>query len=288
MENTRVCRLCLENDIDHDGVLVEIFSPLINKPGKIILSEKIKALFGLIVSSPSNYIFVANFCFQITPNDGLPSLVCHKCLVLTENCMEFREQCWKNDEKLRLIFKVYETVEEAPAQAVVPEIVEDGEAADEEEEDEVITLNPNKLYESSEGSENEFQRPASNDPQPAQVTSDQVIPTLGSSHNIPPVRVLKATNDSGSGKKEIYHCQFCDVVFDENAACINHQMTKHDPVSPFKCLVCSYKTDQHLVLISHIKEAHGLEKPYLCTQCSKTFIRRSDLKKHAFVHAGKT
>lgn len=47
-KNTQICRLCLENE--NGGFLVEIFSTMINEPGKMSLSEKISALFGLKVS----------------------------------------------------------------------------------------------------------------------------------------------------------------------------------------------------------------------------------------------
>lgn len=48
MRSKQICRLCLEGE--DGGFLVEIFSTLINEPGKMNLSEKIKALFGLKVS----------------------------------------------------------------------------------------------------------------------------------------------------------------------------------------------------------------------------------------------
>lgn len=44
-----MCRLCLENETDNGGFLVEIFSTLINEPGKVKFAEKIRALFGLKV-----------------------------------------------------------------------------------------------------------------------------------------------------------------------------------------------------------------------------------------------
>lgn len=50
IESTQICRLCLENEMDNGGFLVEIFSTLINEPGKMNLSEKIRQLFGLKVS----------------------------------------------------------------------------------------------------------------------------------------------------------------------------------------------------------------------------------------------
>lgn len=49
--NTQMCRLCLENETDNGGFLVEFFSSMINEPGKVKFVEKIRALFGLKVFS---------------------------------------------------------------------------------------------------------------------------------------------------------------------------------------------------------------------------------------------
>lgn len=214
--------------------------------------------------------------FQIVPDDGLPSLVCHKCLVLTENCMDFRDKCHQNDEKLRLIFKIEPAEPLLQVPEAVPEIVLEAEPVEEEEE-EVITLNPNKLYESSDESEAEI------------VETERVLET----HQVVQTTIVTTNNNSLApkvvsdvSKKEIYHCQFCDVVFSDSLACNAHEQKSHDSLHPFECVACSFKTDQHSTLILHIKQTHNLEKPFLCTQCSKSFIRRSDLKKHTFVHAG--
>lgn len=212
--------------------------------------------------------------FQIVPDDGLPSLVCHKCLVLTENCMDFRDKCLMNDEKLRLIFKIEPEEPQPLVPDPVPEVVLEADPVEEEEE-EVITLNPNKLYESSDDSE-------------AEIVDTQIV------LDTHPVQTTLVTNNTSAApktvsdvsKKEIYHCQFCDVVFSDSFACSAHEQKSHDPLHPFECAACSFKIDQHSSLILHIKQTHNMEKPYLCTQCSKSFIRRSDLRKHTFVHAG--
>lgn len=273
--------------MDNGGFLVEIFSSLINEPGKMNMSEKIRALFGLKVSSflgkfvTQSLTFIA---FQIVPNDGLPQIICHKCLVLTENCMDFRDKCLKNDEKLRLIFKVNviaEEPQELHVQETVPEPPIESEVVEEEEE-EVITLNPNKLYESSDDSEAES-------PQIERVIEPHQVQTTLVPNNIstaqataPPPAVPIDTS-----KKEIFHCKFCDVVFSDLLTCSSHEQKNHDSQYPYECVTCSFKTDQHPTLIFHVKQTHNTEKPFLCTQCSKSFIRRSDLKKHTFVHAGK-
>lgn len=213
--------------------------------------------------------------FQIIPNDGLPSFVCHKCLVLTENCMDFRDKCLKNDEKLRLIFKVNEPVEEPQVQDPTLEVSADAELIEDDEE-EVITLNPNKLYESSDDSDDE-------NPDNHRVVEHQMQRAIVSTNNNQP-STQKVGSDSS--KKEIFHCQFCDVVFSDSFSCTTHEHESHDPMYPFKCVACTFKSDQHSSLIYHIKQTHNMEKPFLCTQCTKTFIRRADLRKHTFVHAG--
>jgi hypothetical protein len=50
MENTQICRLCLENETDKGGFLVDMFSTFVNEPGKVKFAEKIRILFGLEVS----------------------------------------------------------------------------------------------------------------------------------------------------------------------------------------------------------------------------------------------
>lgn len=222
----------------------------------------------------SHQLILVNF--QIVPNDKLPSLVCHKCLVFTENCMEFRDKVKQNDEKLRLIFKVNEEVMEPPP--VVDTVMEVEPV--EEEDEEVITLNPNTLYESSDESEVEIRPESAVEHRPVQ-------PALASStitNNTPPVPPQKVGN--GQDKKDIFHCRFCDVVFVDISICTEHEVNNHDPVNPFECVVCSFKCDQHTTLIYHIKQEHNLDKPHLCTVCRKAFNRRSDLRKHTFVHAG--
>lgn len=196
--------------------------------------------------------------------------------------MEFRDKCLKNDEKLRLWFKVTESAEEAQEpelQLSVPEAPAEPEFMEEEEE-EVITLNPNKLYESSDESEAEV-----TDQLPAEPVHVQFPPTTAAvteaATNPRPVK------PSDPNKKEIFHCRYCDVVFSDSNVCQTHERSTHDQAQPYECIVCSFKTDQHPTLIFHIKQTHNLDKPFLCTQCSKSYNRRSDLRKHTFAHAGK-
>lgn len=187
--------------------------------------------------------------------------------------MEFRDKCVKNDEKLRLIFKVEAATEEAQeAEIIIPEIQPEAEQSDEEEE-EIITLNPNKLYESSGESDLEQ-------------SEEQPVVDLVQMQTAAIKAPLPRLAQVNPERKEIFHCRYCDVVFSDALSCSEHEQSGHHPVYPYECVACSFKTDQHPTLIYHIKQAHNMEKPFLCTQCTKTFVRRSDLRKHTFVHAG--
>ena len=48
-ESTQMCRLCLENESDNGGFLVDMFSTFVNEPGKVKFYDKLKRLFNLKV-----------------------------------------------------------------------------------------------------------------------------------------------------------------------------------------------------------------------------------------------
>lgn len=147
----------------------------------------------------------------------------------------------------------------------------------EDDDNEIITLNPNKLYESSDESDDE-QVPVPNPP--IYIPTPQLVQT-----RVPPVPPQLIGNDDY--KREIYHCRYCDVVFIDSVECTSHEERNHDPQFPFECVICHhFKSDTHHTLIAHIKHAHSPDKPHVCSQCKKFFIRRADLRKHTFVHAG--
>lgn len=87
-------------------------------------------------------------------------------------------------------------------------------------------------------------------------------------------------------KKRVYMCKYCDAAFALNEDCIAHEETDHDQNTPHTCNFCVYKSDNRNAIITHIRDIHRTDKPYICVQCNKGFIRRSDLKKHTFVHTG--
>lgn len=202
----------------------------------------------------------------------MPSKICHKCLVSIESFVEFRDKVRRSDEKLRMLLNLDRNEEQSSSQDVDPEELDEFE--------EIVKLDPNKVYESSED-ETEHETSLESSKQPL-ITEPPII----QQEKIAPPPKMSSNTTSTKQRKEIFHCKYCDVVFSDSVACTNHENFNHDPVNPYECNVCSFKFNQHQNLIIHIKTEHNTDKPFICVQCSKNFIRRSDLKKHTFVHAG--
>ena len=76
------------------------------------------------------------------------------------------------------------------------------------------------------------------------------------------------------GKK----CRYCDTVFHECYALIQHQKS-HKNEKCFKCDQCDYACRQERHMIMH-KRTHTREKPYACSHCDKTFRQKQLLDMH--------
>lgn len=159
------------------------------------------------------------------------------------------------------------------------------EEVEDEYEEEIIAVDPNQLYESSsdESVDEDIVQPAK--VPKLVIRTAPVPPTQSVQIRVPPVPPQIIGNDDF--KREIYHCRYCDVVFLELGDCTAHEERNHDSHQPFECAICHFKCDTHHTLIGHIKFQHSPDKPHVCSQCKKNFIRRADLRKHTFVHAGK-
>jgi uncharacterized Zn-finger protein len=199
-----------------------------------------------------------------------------------ENFFEFRCQIQNNDEKLRKILNLPNGSHHH----------HEDQQEEEEEEHEIVKLDPNKIYESSEEEVEEDENKFETSLSPTAVENkehDHQQQTTSRAENAVERKAISNNHHHPAvenKKKEIYHCKFCDIVFPDPQSCSNHETYAHDPINPFECLICKLKINTQPSLIIHIKNEHKSEKPYLCAQCPKAFVRRSDLRKHVFVHAG--
>lgn len=194
---------------------------------------------------------------QISHNDGLPNVICHRCLYKIEFCLEFRKVCFISDAALRQItFDINpETHPEAPAPPSQLPFLES--MVNGNEEDVVMVVDPTALDYESEG---ESENPASDN------------------ENAEP-------NDNYGGKN-VSMCRYCDHAFTDKVECGEHEINAHNSDVPYACSLCNMQFADRLQYSAHLKGVHQNDKPYNCPQCERTFARRSDLRKHTVVHTG--
>uniref|UniRef100_A0A1A7XKQ5 Transcriptional repressor CTCF n=1 Tax=Iconisemion striatum TaxID=60296 RepID=A0A1A7XKQ5_9TELE len=77
-----------------------------------------------------------------------------------------------------------------------------------------------------------------------------------------------------TGKK----CRYCEAVFHERYALIQHQKS-HKNEKRFRCDLCDYCCRQERHMVMH-RRTHTGEKPYACSQCEKTFRQKQLLDMH--------
>lgn len=232
-------------------------------------------------------------------NDGLPTNICFRCMNRIEIYTEYRDTCIDNDKFLRdlitplqlsptsssscssasrliikneldgVIFNNTNDDEEDVVQKRHEIYMEDVQGETEFYPDEnslLMVVDPTKYYDSSDHSDI--------------AASDTEIPFQSSQS------LEKLTEDNEKILREVFLCQYCDLAFTKEEACVVHEVTGHNQQIPHTCNFCPFNSPNRNIVIVHIKDVHGLDKPFICVHCKKGFGRRSDLKKHTVVHTG--
>ncbi|KPI95559.1 hypothetical protein RR46_09018 [Papilio xuthus] len=78
-----LCRLCLTKS----SLTTSIFATAPDEDLNMPLTSKIAECFEM----------------QLDPNDGLPGIICYKCLFKVNKCSKFRLQCIQNEARLKQI-----------------------------------------------------------------------------------------------------------------------------------------------------------------------------------------
>ncbi|KAJ8921856.1 hypothetical protein NQ315_008488 [Exocentrus adspersus] len=234
-----ICRLCLQKD----GFMLGIFNHL---------QSKDKSIYKKIIDCTA---------LQISHGDGLPNVICHRCLFKVEFCLEFRQLCFMSDATLRQISGVINKENGSdPINGSVFPIYE--QLANGTDEDIVMVVDPSACdYESDYETDKEIQSENENNE-----NGD--------------------TNDVEPESRGVLMCKFCDHAFTDSTECLNHELNNHNSETPYSCGTCYMSFADRLLFSAHLKSVHKNDKPYNCPQCDRTFARRSDLRKHTIVHTG--
>lgn len=224
-----ICRLCLQKD----GFMFGIFNHN---------SGNEKSLYKKIVDCTA---------LQITMDDGLPNVICHRCLYKIDFCLEFRQQCFVSDATLRRIHEENEPNASMPHPLL---------GFHDHNAEVVMVVDPNVAdYNSDIDAEAEV--PSEND--------NSII-----------------NKTYGYGFSNISMCRYCDHAFMNKEECSSHEATAHNNETPYSCISCNANFEDRIHYLTHLKNVHQDDKPFKCPQCSRTFARRSDLRKHTIVHTG--
>lgn len=317
-----ICRLCLHED---EEFTINIFDRIDPNPSKRPLSLRIFELYQIQV----NNNFINNFCFiypicvplilwlclclsddnvlcislnynfslQISLDDGLPTNICHRCLFNTELHSEFREKVKECETKLHNFVTSLGLKNGRPIQNGLS----NGYESDPNvyvEEDNVVVVDPSKIYDSSEdndaGESNGLSSTTKEQPDEYKVNNDSEQENDLSQFSLlmpeaaPPLSatIKRRNSEQPEGYRNVHFCQFCEAAFVDREQCMAHEVAKHDPFTPHVCNFCSFSCASRNTVIAHIKECHEPDKPFVCVECNKKFGRRSDLKKHSVCHTG--
>ncbi|ERL87532.1 hypothetical protein D910_04923 [Dendroctonus ponderosae] len=188
---------------------------------------------------------------QVCQGDGLPNVICHRCLFKIEFCLEFRQLCFISDATLRQLGGI--SKENGEDHSNSPQMPIYDQMLTCAEENVVMVVDPNTLDYDSEYESDERQ-------------SDTEMQELDG--------------------KNVSMCKFCDHAFTDKVECTEHETTAHNSACPYNCVSCAMNFADRLLYSAHMKSVHKNDKPYNCPQCDRTFARRSDLRKHTIVHTG--
>lgn len=193
---------------------------------------------------------------QISHGDGLPNVICHRCLYKIEFCLEFRQLCFMSDATLRQLGAAKENGSSEL-------LVQNGD------ENVVMVVDP-MAY--------DYESDCESDKEPAVLSDNENGESLNND--------AEPEQEPEPESRGVTMCKYCDHAFTDSAECYSHEMNAHNSETPYSCGTCYMSFADRVVYSAHLKSVHKNDKPYNCPQCDRTFARRSDLRKHTIVHTG--
>lgn len=226
-----VCRACLSSD----QIVKDLFSTQINGIG-------LDQIFSQCVGTP------------VHRDDGLPPLMCDRCMDTLQVVHNFQELCHASEQKLRNVWDKPEGgggVIEIKAETVEEEIFAEDAIAIKTDESGKIIDDPRDEIDTSESEEDPTEQP-------------------------------KLIRRRRRKQPSTFKCNFCDEDFASPRAMVNHMQKDHikdEDKLIFRCEHCPVTTSRLQVLSNHVK-CHAEQKSSQCDICKETFETLSHLSHH--------
>ncbi|CAH1389906.1 unnamed protein product [Nezara viridula] len=221
---------------------------------------------------------IMNFAnVKMSEGDGLPSLICHRCLYHIEKANEFKVLCEQSDALLRQYLALQTEAEIASSNNfdLASRVHYNGHT------DCFYSDIDNMKKDECESNEVKTEGSDDHDPQCDSEDNELNCPTCNKHFEFFEQLDRHILIHSQEGP---FPCDFCDVIEKDKASLKSH-WREHAPPNTQTCLTCGDFFPSKDVLLQH-NLLHDKTKPFHCTVCQKAFSYKSDLRKHSVVHSG--
>lgn len=239
-------------------------------------------LFQAFEKMPRSILYTCFVQLQVIEGDGLPALICNKCISRLNIAYQFKQQCESSDSRLRQYFNSLQQLPPAPdLTGFTLEIKKDN-----------LTFDDQIQHQQQQQPQQQQQQPEQ------QITTailqiPQQIIEAGTSQ---PVKkeddILKTETEIGNNGLDIknedakekkkqtkqHQCDTCGKVFRTKPGLIHH-IRIHTGERPYLCHLCNKRFINGGHLHTHMR-THTGEKNHVCSACSKAFATAQQLTKH--------